>query len=177
MPTVLSRWTMPILRASMGLFLALWGLDKLVSRAGAQHIFDRFYHVAIGAGAVQAAGVLEILLGVLLALGLWRRPVAWVALAITAVSTVASWRQILDPWGRLGIGPGGSHLFLASIVLTAVASVLVINAHESAYTLDGRLQRVRAPERTPASVVAPSGSGPAHTGRESERRAGRSVPR
>jgi hypothetical protein len=49
-------------------------------------------------------------------------------LLVNAVSTLASWRQILDPWGRLGLGPGGTHLFLASIVIMAVSVALVLEA-------------------------------------------------
>ncbi len=47
MPGSPSRWTMPLLRISMGLFLALWGVDKLVASAGAAHIFGHriVYHV------------------------------------------------------------------------------------------------------------------------------------
>jgi len=55
-----------------------------------------------------------------------RRPVVWIVLVANGVSTLASWRQILDPWGLLGLGPGGTHLFLASIVLMAVSVVLVL---------------------------------------------------
>lgn len=132
-----SRWTMPLLRLSMGLFLALWGIDKLVASAGAARIFGHFYHLTIGPGPVRVAGVLEVLLGALLAIGWMRRPAAWIALVLTAGSALASWRQILDPWGRLGLGPGGTHLFLASIVLTAVSVVLVLNADDAAFTPGG----------------------------------------
>lgn len=134
---------MPLLRVGMGVFLALWGLDKLVARDGATSIFDRFYHVAIGDGVVVAAGVLELLLGVCLAVGLFRVPTAWAALALNLVSALASWRQLLDPWGRLGIGPGGTHLFLASIVVVAVSVVLVLNARDATRTIDGWRQRGR----------------------------------
>ncbi len=51
-----------------------------------------------------------------------------------------SWRQILDPWGRLGIGPDGSHLFLASVVLTAVSIVLVLEAATPACTRGDQLR-------------------------------------
>lgn len=141
MPNVPSRWTMPILRISMGVFLALWGVDKLVAASGAQRIFDGFYKMPLGVGAVQLAGVAEVALGLLLAIGLFRAPVAWIALALNTVSTLASWRQILDPWGLLGIGKGGSHLFLASIVLLAVSIVLVLDARDDTFTLDARLGR------------------------------------
>ena len=132
----LSPWTIPVLRIAMGLFLLAWGLDKLLAVEGSQGIFDRFYGIDAGPSLVQVAGAAEIVLAVLLAVGLLRRPIAWVVLAVNAVSTAASWRQILDPWGRLGFGPGGTHLFLASIVVMAVSVVLVLNAGDDTLTLD-----------------------------------------
>ncbi|MEP7384495.1 MAG: hypothetical protein ABI910_22670 [Gemmatimonadota bacterium] len=36
------RWSLPLLRGSMGLCLVLRGVDKLVATGGAQSIFDRF---------------------------------------------------------------------------------------------------------------------------------------
>lgn len=121
-----SRYTMPILRVSMAIFLFAWGLDKLVAAEGAQKIFESFYRVPGAPSLVQVAGVAEILLALLLGAGMLRRPVAWIVLVVNAVSTFASWRQILDPWGLLGIGSGGTHLFLASYVLMAVSVVLVL---------------------------------------------------
>ena len=83
-----SRWTMPVLRICMGLFLAAWSVDKLVANG-----------MDLGAAALQAVGVAEMLLGVALAVGLFRVATAWIQLAVTAISTIASWKQILDPWG------------------------------------------------------------------------------
>jgi uncharacterized membrane protein YphA (DoxX/SURF4 family) len=125
----------------MGLFLALWGVDKLTATEGALGIFSSFYGLDVGALVVQGAGVAEILLGVLLAVGLFRIPMAWIALGVNAVSTLASWRQILDPWGWLGLTDGGTHLFLASIVVMAVNVVLVLEARDDTLTLDAALGR------------------------------------
>lgn len=135
-----SKWTMPILRVGMGLFLALWGIDKLVATEASQGIFSHFYGVEAGPSLVQLAGAAELLLGVLLAAGLFRVPVAWIALAVNAASTGASWRQILDPWGLLGLTDGGAHLFLASIVIMAANLVLVLEARDATWTLDRRLR-------------------------------------
>lgn len=151
MPVGHSRWTVPLLRWSMGLFLVLWGVDKLVAAGGAQRIFASFYNVPIGPAAVQVAGAAEIALGLLLAAGLFRAPVAWLTLAVNAVSTVASWRQILDPWGLLGLGKGGSHLFLASIVLLAVSIVLVLEARGTTLPADARAGR-EATGRDPVTL-------------------------
>lgn len=123
-----SRWTMPILRVGMAVFLLSWGVDKFVAVDGALGIFERFYGLRVGAWLVYAAGAAEILLALLLAAGRLRRPVAWLVLVVNAISTLASWRQILDPWGLLGLGKGSTHLFLASIVIMAVAIVLVLDA-------------------------------------------------
>lgn len=131
-----SRWTVPVLRIGMGLFLVTWGIDKLAATEGSVGIFSHFYGLDVGAAVVQAAGVAEILLGLLLAVGLFRIPVAWVALVVNAVSTGASWRQILDPWGWMGLTEGGTHLFLASIVVMAANVVIVLEARDETLTLD-----------------------------------------
>lgn len=136
-----SRWTLPVLRVGMGLFLVAWGIDKLAMTEGSIGIFSTFYGLDVGAPVIQAAGVAEILLGVLLAVGLFRVPVAWIALAVNAVSTFASWRQILDPWGWLGLTEGGTHLFLASIVVLAANVALVLEARDATWTLDAALRR------------------------------------
>lgn len=124
----------------MGLFLAYWGADKLVATEQSLGIFSSFYGLDLGALPVQAAGVLEIGLGALLAVGLFRIPAAWVQLLVNAASTFSSWRQILDPWAIWGLRDGGNaHLFLASIVVMAASVVLVINARDDSVTLDRKL--------------------------------------
>lgn len=141
MNTAISRWTMPILRIGMGIFLALWGVDKLLATDSSIGIFSHFYGVDVGALAIQAFGLAEILLGLALAAGLFRVFTAWTQLIVNGVSTLASWKQILDPWGVFGLTDGGGHLFLASIVITAASIVLVLNARDDTFTLDRRLGR------------------------------------
>lgn len=150
----LSRWTTPTLRVGMGLFLAAWGLDKIFAVEGSQRIFERFYQVHAGPSLIQLAGGAEVVLAILLAVGVLRRPVAWVVLLVNFVSTFASWRQILDPWGLLGIGPGGTHLFLASIVIISVSVVLVLNAHDESGTIEGWLSRRNASGDTGTGTIA-----------------------
>lgn len=136
---------MPILRIGMGVFLAAWGVDKLLATEGSVGIFSHFYGLDVGAAAIQAFGVAEILLGIALAVGFFRVVTAWTQLLINGVSTLASWKQILDPWGALGLTEGGSHLFLASIVITAASVILVLNAKDATLTLDRRLGRSAEP--------------------------------
>lgn len=128
MPRSLTSWSLPIFRIAMGIFLILWGLDKWVASEGSVGIFSHFYGLDVGTTVVRAAGGLEILLGIALAVGLFPVTTAWIQLVVNAISTLASWKQILDPWGVFGLTEGGSHLFLASIVVMAVSIVLVIEA-------------------------------------------------
>ncbi|MFN2421291.1 MAG: DoxX family protein [Gemmatimonadota bacterium] len=123
-----SRWTMPILRIGMGLFLIAWGLDKLIATEGSIGIFSHFYGLDVGGAAIRLAGAAEILLGLALAVGVLPLVTAWIQLVVNAISTAASWKQIIDPWGILGLTEGETHLFLASIVVMAVSVVLVLNA-------------------------------------------------
>lgn len=124
----MSRWTLPILRIGMGLFLVAWGLDKLLATEGSIGIFSHFYGLDVGGATIRLAGAAEVLLGLALAVGALPLVTAWIQLVVNAISTVASWKQIIDPWGLLGLTEGGSHLFLASIVVMAVSVVLVLNA-------------------------------------------------
>lgn len=121
-----------MLRIGMAVFLAAWGVDKLVATAGAQNIFSRFYLLDLGASVLQLVGVLEVGLALLLAVGALKVPIAWTVLVINGLSTLASWKEILDPWGLLGLTEGGRHLFLASIVIMAASIVLVVEAHKAA---------------------------------------------
>lgn len=73
-----------------------------------------------------------------MAFGLLRVATAWIALIANLVSTGASWKQIIDPWGVFGLTEGGIHLFFASIVIMAVSVVLVMNAKDDTATLDRR---------------------------------------
>lgn len=159
MPVMLSRWTMPLLRIGMGVFLALWGLDKMFAVEGSIRIFSGFYKMDLGAAAIRAFGVAEILLGLALAAGLFRVATAWIQLGVNGVSTLASWKQILDPWGVFGLTDGGTHLFLASIVITAASVVLVLNARDATWTLDGVLGRTAGAEPSPSSPPEASQAG------------------
>ena len=123
-----SRSTLPILRVGMGIFLITWGLDKWLATEGSVEIFSFFYGLEVGSLVVRVAGALEILLGLALAFGILPVVTAWAQLIVNAIATLASWKQILDPWGVLGLTEGGAHLFLASIVVMAVSIVLVLEA-------------------------------------------------
>ncbi len=134
----MKRWGLLLLRVSTGWLLVMWGLDKFVNVEHGQRVAESFY-LGIGAQAVvqNVFGGLEILLGLLVVAGLWRKrayPVTFVVLLITAL---AVWKSILDPWGW--VLDGSQVLFYPSIIIFAGAMVLWGTMDEDEMTVDALL--------------------------------------
>ena len=134
----MKRWGLLLLRVSTGWLLVMWGLDKFLNVEHGQRVAESVY-LGIGAQAVvqNVFGGLEILLGLLVVAGLWRKrayPVTFVVLLITAL---AVWKSILDPWGW--ILDGSQVLFYPSIIIFAGAMVLWGTMDEDEMTVDALL--------------------------------------
>ena len=134
----MKRWGLLLLRVSTGWLLVMWGLDKFLNVEHGQRVAESFY-LGIGAQAVvqNVFGGLEILLGLLVVAGLWRKrayPVTFVVLLITAL---AVWKSILDPWGW--VLDGSQVLFYPSIIIFAGAMVLWGTMDEDEMTVDALL--------------------------------------
>ncbi|WP_419861578.1 DoxX family membrane protein [Candidatus Palauibacter sp.] len=134
----MKRWGLLLLRVSTGWLLVMWGLDKFANVEHGQRVAESFY-LGIGSQAIvqNVFGGLEILLGALVVLGLWRKrayPVAFIVLLITAL---AVWRSILDPWGW--VLEGSQVLFYPSLIILAGSMVLWGTMDQDELTLDARL--------------------------------------
>lgn len=129
-----------LLRVSIGYLLVIWGVDKLVNPAHGTAVSQHFYFGLFGwPGLMNAFGVAEALLGVLVIVGVWRRYTYPLVAAITGMTLVGVWRSILDPWGWYL--SGANALFYPSLII--FAGVLVLLADEW-----------RESERAPRSIEA-----------------------
>ncbi len=134
----MKRWGLCLLRITTGWLLVMWGLDKLFNVEHGQAVAETFY-LGIGsqAAVLNVLGVLQIILGALVVLGLWRRrayPVAFVILLITALGV---WKSIIDPWGWFL--DGSQVLFYPSAIIAAGALLLWGTIDEDEMTLDSKL--------------------------------------
>lgn len=134
----MKRWGLCLLRITTGWLLVMWGLDKLFNVEHGQAVAETFY-LGIGsqAAVLNVLGVLQIILGALVVLGLWRRrayPVAFVVLLITALGV---WKSIIDPWGWFL--DGSQVLFYPSAIIAAGALLLWGTIDEDEMTLDVKL--------------------------------------
>ena len=134
----MKRWGLLLLRVTTGWLLVMWGLDKLFNVEHGQAVAETFY-LGIGsqAAVLNVLGVLQVILGALVVLGLWRRrayPVAFVVLLITALGV---WKSIIDPWGWFL--DGSQVLFYPSAIIAAGALLLWGTIDEDEMTLDAKL--------------------------------------
>lgn len=107
-----------LLRVSLGWLMVVWGVDKLTNPAHGQAVAESFY-LGIGSGGtfLTVAGGLQVLVGLLTVVGLFRRA-TWPVLAlVNGITLVAVWKSIVDPWGFFL--DGGSLVFYSSAVIFA----------------------------------------------------------
>jgi putative oxidoreductase len=125
-----------LLRISLGFFLVIWGLDKLADVKHGIGVSDWLYFgLFSNATLLKAYGVVEIAVGILIVLGLFRRLTYPVLLAITGVTLLGVWKSIIDPWGWWL--EGTEALFYPSIIIFAASLVLWSFQAEDRFVLRG----------------------------------------
>lgn len=117
-----------VLRLGVGVFLLLFGVDKLVAPAIATEVFRQFYGLSVSGALVQTVGALEIVLSLAILAGLWKTLSYGLGLALHAISTLATYRELLAPFGD-------NHLFLAAIpALAAFVALFLLRRHDTLWS-------------------------------------------
>jgi len=131
------RFSLLALRVSLGWLLVLWGLDKLVNVDHSLRVADNFY-LGIGSSVwfLNAFGVVEAIIGLLIVAGLWRRWTYLAMLVMLIVTGVSVWKSVIDPWGW--VLDGGNVLFYPSLIILAGAWVVWAFRAEDTLCLDAR---------------------------------------
>ena len=118
-----------ILRLGLGIFIMLWGLDKLFAPEATVMIFKHFYLSNIGVTAAYVLGGLETLLGLIIILGKWKKYSYGIAMIMHAVSTLSTTKLLINPFGD-------NHLFIAAIpVLAAFIALYLMREEDTLYSL------------------------------------------
>jgi putative oxidoreductase len=125
------------LRLTLGALLVWWGVDKLVHVEHGVEVAQHFYF-GIGTSRLflQAFGVLETALGLLIMLGWGRRWTHPLLLLITGVTLIGVWRSVVDPWGW--VFESSNVLFYPSVIIFAGAWVLQAFRDADVLALDAR---------------------------------------
>ena len=122
-----------ILRLGLGVFLLLFGVDKLVAPHTAAAIFMHYYGLnAVPEALVYGAGLLEITLGLAILGGIWKTLSYGLGLALHAISTLVTYRELLSPFDE-------NHMYLAAIpVLAGFVTLFLLRRHDVLWSLGAR---------------------------------------
>ena len=124
-----------LLRISIGLLILWWGVDKVINTGHGTKVAEHFYFgILSGASTIKILGLLQVVIGALMILGLFRKYIYPAVLAITVVTAIAVWKSIIDPWGL--ILEGSNVLFFPSLITAAAAWVLLVFKAEDTITMD-----------------------------------------
>lgn len=127
-----------LLRISSGVYLALWGVDKLINVEHAINLSDRFYGGITSSETLNyGIGIIEIVIGVLVILGLFRN-ISYVGqLLFYLVGIIPIIAYILDPFGVYLVENGRLTWFPSTTLLFASLLVIAFKS-EDTLSLDNR---------------------------------------
>jgi len=98
------------LRITLGLFLLQWGVEKFVVPEANVFIWGHFYGMEVSQTPGYIFGALEIAIALCIIVGQFRTVTYGAALILHTVTVLATWRQLIDPWGD-----PINHLFTAGV--------------------------------------------------------------
>lgn len=123
-----------LIRASVVLMLAPWIFDKFRNPEHAIGVFQNFYGLGgVAEPLVFAIGIVQVLLVLCFALGLFRTVSYGLVTLMHAGSTLSSWRQYLDPFD------GANLLFFAAWpMLAACIALFLLRRYDTLLSLGNR---------------------------------------
>lgn len=130
-----------LLRIGVTIVMGFWTADKLLNPDHAGKVFKGFYGIeAVGENALALVAIVQGLIVLAFAVGAFKTISYGAILAMHSVSTLASWKQYLDPFDNL--------LFLAAWpMLAACMALFLMRDHDRLLALSGRTGAARLPDR------------------------------
>jgi uncharacterized membrane protein YphA (DoxX/SURF4 family) len=139
--TMLQPLALLLLRVGTGLLLVLWGALRVISPEAGPGLSEKYYSGLLGMQALQIAyGIVEIIIGTLVLLGLFRRIAYPLQALILVPGAVMLWRYLLDPLGAWLMSRADSQiLFFPSITVAAATLALIAFRDFDKLSLDAYL--------------------------------------
>ncbi|MEE4153811.1 MAG: hypothetical protein V2I27_06600 [Erythrobacter sp.] len=140
---MLARIALPIMRIGTGMLLVIWGLVRVYAGRG-EALANKYYG---GAGADETLqlvfGCAEVVLGVLVVLGLFRRYTLIGSAVILVGGAIPIWKHFLDPFGLyLFASPDNANiLFFPSLTVAGAALALIALRELDSFALDRAFSR------------------------------------
>jgi putative oxidoreductase len=120
------------LRAGVFIVMLMWTLDKFVNVTHAMRVFENFYGIGgLGPGTMAAIGAAQMLLILAFVVGYRKRISYGGVLVLHGISTLASYRQYLDPFNNL-------LFFAAWPMLAACFALYLLRDLDTRWTVSSR---------------------------------------
>lgn len=130
-----------LLRFSTGMYLVLWGLLKLIASDRANAVSDKYYSGMLSNDVMHLGiGVLQVVLGVMVIVGIYRRFGYYAQLAWYVMGIIPIMLYILDPLG-LYIAESSKLTFFPSTTLLFASMILIAFKEYDTYSLDTKMQK------------------------------------
>ncbi len=131
----MQAYALLLLRISIGILMIIWSLDKLLNPEHSQFVMETHYiNVVVSMTLFMVFGLVQIIFGTLVVFG-YLRSVAYPLLILgTAVTLVAVFRSVIDPWGWYF--QESNVLFYPSLIIFAGAIVLYAFRSQDTLSLD-----------------------------------------
>ena len=118
------------IRITVTAFFLIWSIEKIIAPEITQGVFSRFYFLTISPGFAVFIGILQTLIILLFLAGLFKLWTYGALLGMHAVSVIASYQPLLNPY----MPP--NHLFWASIpTLGALVALFLMRDEDQMLTL------------------------------------------
>jgi uncharacterized membrane protein YphA (DoxX/SURF4 family) len=132
-----------LLRTGTGLLLAVWGVVKIAAPSASIGVSEKYYGGVLSLDALQTPmGVLQVLLGLSIVLGLFRKFTYPIQSIVLGLGLLAIWKYIADPLGvYLLTEETRNLLFFPSFTVFAATLVLLAFRDDDAWSLDKKLGR------------------------------------
>ncbi|NAO95617.1 DoxX family membrane protein [Halomonas sp. MG34] len=135
--------TLLFLRISLSGLMLFWGANKFLNTEGSVAISEKYYLSFMSAEALlYLFGAVQIVIGLLVLVGLMRRWVLPLQVAINGASLVAVFPSIIDPLGWYL--EGTNVLFYPSLIIFAGSLLLIAFQREDSFSIDA--SRVNKPK-------------------------------
>lgn len=118
-----------LLRFGLGIFLLMWALDKLIAPEIALKVFSHFYFTNVSPSMIMLIGAVQLVLSLLIIFGFYKTLTYGLGLVVHTVSTCATYKELLSPFGE-------NHLFIAAVpILFAFIALFLLRDFDTLWTL------------------------------------------
>lgn len=123
--------SLALIRISTTLFFLVWSIEKIVKPEATQKIFQTFYFINLPIYGSYILGILQTLIILLFAAGLFKTWSYGALLGMHLVSVLSTYQRLLNPY------EGPNHLFWAAVpALAALIALFLLRDSDRFLTLN-----------------------------------------